>query len=115
VLRETANVLMEGTPAGIDPGQVARAIEEDQAVLSCHHLHIWSLGDGRRALSGHLVLQDIPLSQSREVVERTNEMLRHRFAIDHTTLQVESGPCDAESCRQGADRQDHCAPPRSRP
>jgi len=100
ILRETVNILMEGTPLGVDPLLVAEAIAVDPAVLSCHHLHIWSLGDGARALSAHLVLRDIPVSESQEVLQRTSAMLCQRFGIAHSTLQVEAGPCPPDGCER---------------
>ncbi len=99
IVRKTVNILMEGTPFGLDPRTVAEAIAEDPAIISCHHLHIWSLGDGRRAFSGHLVLYDISVSESQSVLERTSRMLHDRFAIEHSTLQVEAGPCPPDGCQ----------------
>ncbi len=54
----------------------------------------------RTALSGHVVLQDVPLSETVAVVARIRSRPRHDFAIDHTTLQQESalGPCPHGDC-----------------
>src|SRR5262249_47747003 len=61
ILREAVNLLLEGTPAGVDPDEVTRAIAAEDGILGVHHLHIWALGSSRRALSAHLIVGDIPL------------------------------------------------------
>ncbi len=97
----TVDVLMEGAPPGIEPQAVAAALEADAAVLSAHHVHIWSLDGERTSLSGHLVLRDGPLSDTRLVLDRVARSLRTRFGICHTTLQLESeasGPCPDGDC-----------------
>ena len=99
VVTQTLNVLMEGAPRGLDPAEVAAAMEADDAVLSVHHLHVWSLDGERAALSGHVVLRDSPLSQTAVVLDRLGGQLRRRFHIDHTTLQLETGPCPQPDCR----------------
>jgi cobalt-zinc-cadmium efflux system protein len=101
IVAQTIDVLMEGTPRGLDPSEVAATMESDEAVLSVHHVHVWTLDGVRAALSGHLVLRDVPLSETEAVVGRVGSTLRRRFGIDHTTLQLETGPCPDADCRQG--------------
>ncbi len=104
IVAQTINVLMEGTPSGIEAADVAAAMEADEAVVSVHHVHVWSLDGVRSALSGHLVLRDVPLSQTEGVIARVSRTLRERYGIDHTTLQLETGPCPHEDCSQTAVR-----------
>jgi cobalt-zinc-cadmium efflux system protein len=101
LIGDTVNVLMEGTPPGIDPHEVARVMTADPAVVSCHHLHVWSLDGHRTALSGHLVLREGPLSQAQAVLARVGASLQRQFGIAHATLQLESdcgGPCPDPDC-----------------
>ncbi len=100
LVRRTAHVLMEGTPPGIEPAAVAAAITEDPAVRSVHHLHVWSLDSRRLALSGHLVVGDLRLSETEGVLRRVGAELQRRFGIAHTTLQLESEQ-EAGACAQG--------------
>lgn len=105
IVAQTINVLMEGTPPGIEAAEVAAAMEADEAVLSVHHVHVWSLDGVRSALSGHLVLRDVPLSETEAVIVRVGRTLRQRYGIDHTTLQLETGPCPDKDCAQDTGRQ----------
>ncbi|MFQ5700903.1 MAG: cation diffusion facilitator family transporter [Acidobacteriota bacterium] len=90
LLRETVDILLEGTPHGIDPESVCRAIERIEGIQGVHDLHIWSITSGMHALSGHVILDSVTFSQSDAVLNSIKEMLREQFGIDHTTIQIES-------------------------
>ncbi len=100
ILRETLNLLLDGTPRGIDPEAVSRSLGDEPGVQGVHHLHIWALGPSSPALSCHLLLADLPLSETNEVVERVNAMLFDRYGIVHTTIQSEHAVCvdDRQEC-----------------
>jgi cobalt-zinc-cadmium efflux system protein len=106
VLREAVNLLLEGTPPGIDPDEVTRAIAALDGILGVHHLHIWALGPSRRALSAHLIVGDIPLKTTSNLLARVNELLEHEYRIEHTTIQFELANCpdDDPFCQGTGDR-----------
>ncbi|HXG30612.1 MAG TPA: cation diffusion facilitator family transporter [Thermodesulfobacteriota bacterium] len=93
LFKESIHILLEGTPKGIDLKAVERAICSHRGVLGVHDLHAWSLTQGFEALSAHLVIEDINLSES--LIREIKSHLRDRFRIDHVTLQVETGKCDS--------------------
>ena len=96
ILREAINLLLEGTPEGIDPEAVTRAIAALDGVDGVHHLHIWALGASRPALSCHLMVGDIPVRSTGNLLARVNAMLEHEYGIAHTTIQFEFASCDAD-------------------
>lgn len=96
ILREAINLLLEGTPEGIDPDAVTRAIAALDGVDGVHHLHIWALGASRPALSCHLMVGDIPVRSTGNLLARVNEMLEHEYGITHTTIQFEFASCDVD-------------------
>lgn len=96
ILREAINLLLEGTPAGIDPDAVTRAIAALDGVDGVHHLHIWALGASRPALSCHLMVGDIPVRSTGNLLAQVNELLEHEFGIAHTTIQFEFANCDTD-------------------
>jgi cobalt-zinc-cadmium efflux system protein len=88
LLKESVEVLMEGTPSGIDPDRVRDALREVPGVQAVHDLHIWSITSGRVSLSAHI---DVDGSRpDREILPELCAGLRERFAITHVTLQLES-------------------------
>jgi cobalt-zinc-cadmium efflux system protein len=93
VLREAVNLLLEGTPSGIDPDDVTRAILAVDGILGVHHLHIWGLGAARRALSAHIIVGDVPLKATGQLLARVNALLHDDYGIEHTTIQFELADC----------------------
>ena len=87
VLRESVGILLESTPPGIDAEEVGHAMVSLQGVREVHDLHIWTITSGFPALSAHvLVDQGADCHGLRAELER---LLHDRYALDHTTLQVE--------------------------
>jgi cobalt-zinc-cadmium efflux system protein len=93
IVRESLDILLEGLPTGMSLSDVEKAIEAVDGVLDVHDLHIWSLGSSTRALSCHVLIEDIPPSASDAVLRRVNTMLAERFQVHHTTVQFEHMSC----------------------
>lgn len=87
LIKEPLDVLMEAAPAGLDVDVAGAAICAEQGVRSVHDLHIWTVTSGFGALSAHVV---VAADCDRDLVRaRVELLLRERFGIDHTTLQME--------------------------
>jgi cobalt-zinc-cadmium efflux system protein len=94
IVRETVNLLLEGTPQDIDLAAVAEEITRTPQVSGVHDLHVWALSRDQLALSCHVVVGDVSLGEAEHVVRDLEHRLCDRFAIGHTTIQVEScHPC----------------------
>ncbi len=93
IIRESLNILLEGLPRGLRLDDVKKSMCAIAGVRGVHDLHIWSLGSNTRALSCHVLIDDVPLSASEAILRRVNEDLASRFHIDHTTIQFEHSGC----------------------
>jgi cobalt-zinc-cadmium efflux system protein len=90
VLRESVGVLLEGAPAGMDAREVAAAISSAEGVVDVHDLHLWTITSGFPALSAHVL---VAAGADCHAIRRDLEvLLRERFDLEHTTLQVEHAP-----------------------
>jgi len=90
LLVDTTHVLLEGTPEGLDPAGVERAIVDHDGVEGVHHLHLWSLASDVPALSAHVVLAgEMSLHDAQVRGDSVKAMLADRFGIDHATLELE--------------------------
>jgi len=99
IIRETLNILLEGTPSGMELDHIAREIGAIPGVLGVHDLHAWSLGSNSHALSCHIQIADIPPSESESILRQVKECLAASFRIFHTTIQFEHAVCDvAHGC-----------------
>jgi len=95
IIRETLNILLEGLPSGMEYEQIANAISRVQGVRAVHDLHVWSIGSQVHALSCHVIIPDIPPSESEQILRQVQESLRVEFRIEHTTMQFEHEVCNA--------------------
>jgi cobalt-zinc-cadmium efflux system protein len=99
IVRETLNILLEGTPRGMKLQQVEAAIRSIAGVNDVHDLHVWSIGSESHALSAHITIADIPPSASERILRDVKDRLLHDFHIDHTTIQFEHAECEvAHGC-----------------
>ena len=95
LLRDTTHVLLEGAPNDIDPEQVERWLADAPGVASVHHIHLWHLTSEDTALSAHVVLDGEPsLHQAQACGDDIKRSLADRFAIHHTTLELECHACE---------------------
>ncbi len=90
IVRETVNLLMEGTPAEIDLAAVTREIASTELVTGMHDLHVWALSSDEVALSCHVVVSEERLSEGEHLVRRLEQALCESFGVGHTTIQVEA-------------------------
>ena len=93
IIKESLNILLEGLPRGLNLQSVISAMRQVEGVQDVHDLHIWSLGSTTRALSCHVLIEDLPPSTSEGTLRRLNDLLAERFGIHHTTVQFEHMNC----------------------
>jgi cobalt-zinc-cadmium efflux system protein len=99
IVRETLNILLEGTPRGMKLEKIESAILSIEGVNDVHDLHVWSIGSESHALSCHVSIADIPPSVSERILRDVKGRLLHDFRIDHTTIQFEHVVCEvAHGC-----------------
>jgi len=102
LLLETADVLLESTPEGLDAAELEASIVAVPGVESVHDLHVWSLSSELRALAAHIVVDGHPSLEEAQVVgQRVRDALSKHWAIAHATLELECESCEdqeAGSC-----------------
>jgi cobalt-zinc-cadmium efflux system protein len=90
LILEITDILMEGVPRHLDVVAVTRLMQSAEGVMAVHDLHIWTISSGLYALSAHLVVEAGAMGRNDEILTEVKSGLRRTFAIDHTTLQIES-------------------------
>jgi cobalt-zinc-cadmium efflux system protein len=108
IVRETLNILLEGTPRGCSLADIRISLKALEGVDDVHDLHVWSLGSQTHACATHIVIADIPPSESAPILEQVNTILRQKFRIYHSTIQFECAGCEvAQGCAPPAEVDDH--------
>ena len=87
LIRASARVMMEAAPEGIDPDGIGRALAAYPGVAEVHDLHIWEVTSGFPAISAHIVVD--AGEDCHELRRALSTLLRERFELAHSTLQVE--------------------------
>jgi cobalt-zinc-cadmium efflux system protein len=92
LLRASGRVFMEAAPEGLSPDTIGPALAGQPGVVEVHDLHVWEVTSGFPALSAHVVVHAGDDCHERR--RALQHLLRERFGIEHTTLQVdhEAGP-----------------------
>jgi cobalt-zinc-cadmium efflux system protein len=93
IIRETLNILLEGTPRGLSVEQIVSSLTAIDGVNDVHDVHVWSISSDSHALSCHVRIADMPLSESENILRQVTDLLARRFHIHHTTIQFENALC----------------------
>jgi cobalt-zinc-cadmium efflux system protein len=88
LLRESGRVLLEAAPRDLDPDQIGKVLAAEHHVVEVHDLHVWEVTSGFPALSAHVTVRSGCDTQAHR--RQLAELLRERFGITHSTLQVET-------------------------
>lgn len=97
IVREALDILLESTPRDVDVNALVRAIKKVPGVRGVHDLHVWSLAQNLRALSAHILTDDVMISQGAQVQREVNELLHEQYGIAHATLQLECRDCEPDA------------------
>jgi cobalt-zinc-cadmium efflux system protein len=102
LLRESGRVLLEAAPRDLDPDKIGNALAAEHHVVEVHDLHVWEVTSGFPALSAHVTVRSGCDTQAHR--RQLAELLRDRFGITHSTLQVETrheGPLTIAPLQRG--------------
>ena len=95
LIKESVNVLLEGTPAHINVAAIEEAIKEHESVRNIHDLHVWTITSGMEALSVHIVHETT--TDATRLLREIRKNLHDDFGIDHLTIQMETPEDEKES------------------
>jgi len=103
IVRETMNILLEGTPRGIDVSKIRTAMMEVGGVVEVHDLHVWSIGSNWHALASHVTVGVQTMERLEEIQSALHCAVRDRFHIAHTTIQLDRDRCETvnDCCSPG--------------
>lgn len=91
---QSVDILLEAVPSHLNLELMKSNLEKMEGIKGAHDIHIWTITSGIYALSGHLFIDDQMVSKTKQIVEKVNKLLKEKFKISHTTLQIECAECD---------------------
>ncbi|MGH3457985.1 cation diffusion facilitator family transporter [Aeromicrobium sp.] len=99
LLREVAEVLLEGSPRDVDLEDLRRHILSADGVIDVHDLHVWTITSGMPVMSAHVVVDDsvTRMGEAHAVLDHLRDCLADHFDVEHSTFQIEpDGHSDSE-------------------
>jgi len=98
IIKQSVYILLEFAPGEIDLGRVIAEMKKVPGVVEVHDVHVWTLGSGIYALSAHVEVEDQPVSACSCILRDLERVLKERFEISHSTIQIEYQMCKGEVC-----------------
>jgi cobalt-zinc-cadmium efflux system protein len=93
LVAESVDILLEGTPRHLKISQILKDLGGVSGVVSVHDLHVWSIASGMTAMSCHIVMKTD--EDSHRVLAESSLLMREKYRIGHTTIQLEFENWDA--------------------
>ena len=93
ILREGLKVLLEAVPHQIDVNRMAQGLQKIPGVKGVHDVHVWSISPELHAMSCHVLVDDMQMSQATGIRQQVEKVLRQQFDIEHSALQMECHEC----------------------
>ena len=93
LITESVDILLEATPKDVDLENVVKSINELDEIEGVHDVHIWTITSGMYAMSAHVYIKDLMVSETHRIMANINTLVNERFSIGHTVIQFESDVC----------------------
>ena len=96
LVKESANILLDAVPKNVNLEEVQSSLKMITGVKDLHHVHLWTIGSGIYSLSAHVLVDDILMSDTGHIIQSISRLLKEKYRISHTTIQLE-----CENCAEG--------------
>lgn len=96
LLSECIHILMEGTPPHVDVEALKNTVLSLPEIIGIHDVHVWTITSGLDAMSAHILINID--ANSDEVLNTVTDILRDKFNLNHTTIQIEQASCNKDAC-----------------
>ncbi len=95
VIRQSAHILLEGSPGGFDPAEISSDLKSAvPALTEVRHLHAWSISEERPMVTLEAVLR--PGSDHERTRQAIKARLSEKFGFGHTTVELQHEGQDTE-------------------
>ncbi|MHB0915179.1 MAG: cation diffusion facilitator family transporter [Thermoleophilia bacterium] len=93
IIKEALEIFLEESPRAIDVDLLVKDLMQEDGVRDIHDIHVWTIGSELYALSCHVLVDDVRVSESARIIMDLKRKLAEDFGITHSTLEVETVPC----------------------
>ena len=97
LITDSVDILLESTPKDVSLEDVVKSIKELVEVEDVHDIHIWTITSDMYAMSTHVCIKDLRVSETHGIMEKINTLVKEKYNIDHTVIQFETNACSNNS------------------
>ena len=97
LFKKSLEVLLESTPPGVSPAQVAATIESIPGVKNVHDLHIWAVEPRLIMMTTHVQVDGDDQALTSDLLQTIRDLVTTKFGIKHLTIQLETQCCHPEA------------------
>jgi len=93
LVKESVDIFLEATPKDINVEKMLSDLHKIEGVKDIHHLHLWTITSGIYAMSAHVLIKDLLVSSSAQILRQIETLLKNKYNMEHMTIQFESESC----------------------
>jgi cobalt-zinc-cadmium efflux system protein len=93
LVKESVDIFLEATPKDLDVEKMLSDLHKIEGVKNIHHLHLWTITSGIYAMSAHVLIKDLLVSRSAQILRQIETLLKNKYNMEHMTIQFESESC----------------------
>ena len=93
LVKESVDIFLEAIPKDLDVKKMLSDLHKIDGVKDIHHLHVWTITSGIYAMSAHVLIKDLLVSKSEQILRQIETLLTNKYNMEHTTIQFESESC----------------------
>jgi len=98
ILKQTVDILMQGTPSGIDLIEIKKDLEAIEEISNIHHVHAWNMTEMEIQFECHVDLnKNLSVGETALISRKIKGILREKYGIRHATIQYEYDDCHDKS------------------
>jgi len=105
LVRESIDIFLEATPKDINMAKMLDDLHKIKGVKEIHHLHLWTITSGIYAMSAHVLIEDLLVSRSTQILQEIERLLQGKYGMEHTTIQFESESCGDDLLKDDAPKE----------
>lgn len=93
LITDSLHILMESAPKHIDINELVETVNSIEGIVDIHDIHLWSVCSNVHALSAHVLVGEMHICETVDLIDAINKILAEKFNITQTTYQFESIEC----------------------
>ncbi|MEL7541569.1 MAG: cation diffusion facilitator family transporter [Pseudomonadota bacterium] len=87
VVKESANILLEGAPENLDRREIAAALTREVSdIARVDHIHAWSITEERPMIT--MEVQIASGADAESVRQSVKDYMRESFGVGHSTVEI---------------------------